>query len=130
MQKGRCSQAAGEYVLAALLTRSEAHRSKLALAKAIKVLSRFSERWSNINSLIRILETLSSPLQPPAKLPESTAHSAMSYPSNPFQTDGMEGSLAPDPFGGDFSFDFETFGINPDALWAFHNSIPGSPAFL
>jgi len=112
------------------LTSSEVNRSKSALAKAIKVLSRFSERWSNINSLIRILETLSSPLQPPANLPEASAPFPPTFPSNPFQTDGVEGSLAPDTFGGDFSFDFETFGINPDALWAFHNSIPGSPTFM
>lgn len=111
---------------------SEVNRSKSALAKAIKVLSRLAERWSNINSFIRILETLSSPLQPEARLPESTL--PMSYPSNPFamgmgSTENPLGNI-PDPFGGDFSFDFETFGINPDALWAFHNSIPGSPTFL
>jgi hypothetical protein len=112
------------------LMRSETNRSRSALTKALKVLSRFSERWSSINSLIRILETLSSPLKQSARLPESSSSHTTLLSSIPFQTDAVEGTPAPDGLVGDFSFDFETFGINPDSLWAFHNSIPGSPAFM
>lgn len=38
-----------------------------------------------------------------------------------------------DPFAGmvasDFVFDFDgLFELNPDSMWAFHQSMPGSPA--
>jgi hypothetical protein len=31
--------------------------------------------------------------------------------------------------GGDFHFDFEAFELNPESLWAYHVSIPGSPVW-
>jgi len=32
-----------------------------------------------------------------------------------------------DPSSGDFFFDFSSFGLNPDSIWAYHASVPGSP---
>jgi hypothetical protein len=32
-----------------------------------------------------------------------------------------------DPSSGDFFFDFSSFELNPDSIWAYHASVPGSP---
>jgi hypothetical protein len=32
-----------------------------------------------------------------------------------------------DPTSSDFFFDFSSFELNPDSIWAYHASVPGSP---
>ena len=47
--------------------------------------------------------------------------------SNDFFFDFSDSQLA-DPSSSDFFFDFSSFGLNPDSTWAYHTSVPGSPA--
>jgi hypothetical protein len=60
---------------------------------------------------------LNQPYLPPANL--SAFDTLWSGPN------GVDASA--DQAGADFHFDFDTFAINPEALWAYHVSIPGSP---
>lgn len=130
------------------LTRASSPRLHRDLQRAARVLEALSVKWDSLKSFIRVVQAFIKRINldsgvsssggvfpaaagaenAPANIPAFTIPAADAFPSYPSFDDFGVGN-----FGGvpsDFTFNFDgLFELNPDTQWAFHQSLPGSPAF-